>query len=120
MLRPLAALVSLYVTALVLVYQYVEWQYRLSPPLSLFLRSYLVKQVTVVCAAIVLLLYLLERLMRPAEVPKSAVPGPAGRPGGRPAGSGGGAEADLGAARRGRLPGRRTLGRWGRSRSSWP
>ena len=55
-LRPVFALLSLYVTALVLVYQFVEWQYRLSPPVSLFLRSYLVKQVTVVCVAIVLIL----------------------------------------------------------------
>src|SRR5262245_39718102 len=69
-------MLSLYVTALVLVYQFVEWQYRLSPPLSLFLRSYLVKQVTVVCAAIVLILHLLGRLMRPAERAASVGLGP--------------------------------------------
>jgi hypothetical protein len=98
-LRPLAALLTLYVTALVLVYQFVEWQYRLSPPLSLFLRSYLVKQVTVVCAAIVLILYLVERLMRPAEPAAGAAPAPEGAaaPAARP-------------ARRLGVPGRRTLG----------
>jgi hypothetical protein len=107
-LRPVFALVSLYVTALVLVYQFVEWQYRLSPPVSLFLRSYLVKQVTVVCVAIVLILSLLERLMRPAD-PVAAPERLDGPPGARP---GPAAEATA-AARpppRWRLPGRRTLG----------
>jgi hypothetical protein len=76
-LRPVAALVSLYVTALVLVYQFVEWQYRLSPSLALFMRSYLVKQVTVVCGGVALVVFLLHRLAPPAE-PASA-PGTAPR-----------------------------------------
>jgi hypothetical protein len=70
-LRPVAALLSLYVTALVLVYQFVEWQYRLSPSLSLFMRSYLVKQVTVVCAAVALIVLLLHRLARPGPTPEA-------------------------------------------------
>jgi hypothetical protein len=77
-LRPLAALVSLYVTALVLVYQFVEWQYRLSPPLSLFMRSYLVKQVTILCLAVALVVFLLHRLARP-QAPSTAGAGPAAR-----------------------------------------
>lgn len=104
LLRPLLAVLSLYVTALVLVYQYVEWQYRLSPPLPLFLRSYLVKQVTVACAAVVVVVYLLDRLMRPAG--EAAAPAAAGARGdGTPA-----TPAVPGPARRWRLPGRRTLG----------
>jgi len=95
-LRPAAALLSLYVTALVLVYQFVEWQYRLSPPLSLFLRSYLVKQVTVVCAAVALIVFFLHRLSRPG--PAAAVPGASeAAPSGAAAGSG--------PASRWRLPG---------------
>lgn len=78
-LRPVAALLSLYVTALVLVYQFVEWQYRLSPSLALFMRSYLVKQVTVVCAAAGLVVFLLYRLVPPGEQARTgpAVAGPA-------------------------------------------
>ena len=75
-IRPVAALVSLYVTALVLVYQFVEWQYRLSPSLSLFVRSYLVKQVTVVCLAIALVVILLQRL---GSTEPAAGAGPTGR-----------------------------------------
>ncbi len=108
-LRPVLALVSLYVTALVLVYQFVEWQYRLSPPVSLFLRSYLVKQVTVVCVAIVVILSLLERLMRPAEPGAPPERGPDNPPGGPPA-PGGEAPPAARPVRRWGLPGRRTLG----------
>jgi len=79
------ALLSFYVTALVLVYQFVEWQYRLSPSLSLFMRSYLVKQVTVVSAALGLVLFLLPRLVRPAEPPKPGTPQSPWRMPGRPA-----------------------------------
>lgn len=108
-LQPLVAMLSLYVTALVLVYQFVEWQYRLSPPLSLFLRSYLVKQVTVVCAAIVLILHLLGRLMRPAERAASAGLGPdRAAPTGPPAPEGLPA-ATANPIRRLGVPGRRTL-----------
>jgi hypothetical protein len=82
--RPVAALVSLYVTALVLVYQFVEWQYRLSPSLSLFMRSYLVKQVTVICVAIALVVVLLQRL-GPSPAPEAAGPAPRRRWPGRPA-----------------------------------
>jgi hypothetical protein len=107
-LRPVFALLSLYVTALVLVYQFVEWQYRLSPPVSLFLRSYLVKQVTVVCVAIVLILSLIERLMRPAEVAARADSGPEG-PAARGQPTPEGEPTASRPARRFSLPGRRTL-----------
>ncbi len=63
-LRPVAALVSLYLTALVLAYQFIEWQYRLSPPLTLFLRSYLAKQITVLCAALGVVGVLLRHVAR--------------------------------------------------------
>lgn len=81
--RPVAALLSFYVTALVLVYEFVEWQYRLSPPLALFLRSYLVKQVTVVCAALGVVAFLLLRLAQPAEPPAAGAPPRRGRGPGR-------------------------------------
>lgn len=84
-LRPVVALLSFYVTALVLVYQFVDWQYRLSPPLSLYMRSYLVKQVTVVCAALGLILFLLPRLARPAEPAKAGTPASLWRVPGGPA-----------------------------------
>jgi len=47
-LQPLVALLSIYLTAVVLAYQYIQWQYGLTPPLALYLRSYLFRQVTVV------------------------------------------------------------------------
>ena len=105
-LRPVTALLSLYLTALVLVYQFVEWQYRLSPSLSLFLRSYLVKQVTVVCAAVALVVFLLHRLVRPGE-PSVATLAAADPVAGGPAAAAslGGPAPVGGAARRWRLPG---------------
>jgi hypothetical protein len=84
-LRPVAALLSLYATALVLVYQFVEWQYRLSPSLSLFMRSYLVKQVTVVCAAAALIVFFLHRLSGRGPVAVAPGAGQAPAAGGGPA-----------------------------------
>lgn len=51
-IQPLLTLLSLYLMAIVLGYQYIQWQYGLSPPLSLYLRSYLFRQVTVAFLAL--------------------------------------------------------------------
>src|ERR1041384_6800365 len=47
-IEPALTLFSLYLMTLVLAYQYIEWQYHFSPALGLYLRSYLVKQISLV------------------------------------------------------------------------
>jgi hypothetical protein len=73
-LQPLFALLSLYLTAAVLAYQYIAWQYGLTPPLALYLRSYLFKQVTVVFLAfgVVALLLIVLRWSERAALPEDA------------------------------------------------
>ena len=51
-LEPILLIGLLYVAALVLTYQYVQWQYHYAPSPVVFLRSYLFKQVTVVSLAV--------------------------------------------------------------------
>lgn len=51
-IQPAFTLITLYLTVQVLAYQYVEWRYGLSPSLSLYLRSYVCKQITLVFVAI--------------------------------------------------------------------
>ena len=51
-LEPFFVLLSLYLMTIVLAYQYTEWQYHFSLRLSLFLSSYIVKQITLVYLAI--------------------------------------------------------------------
>jgi hypothetical protein len=51
-IQPAFTLITLYLTVQVLAYQYVEWRYGLSPSLSLYLRSFVCKQITLVFAAI--------------------------------------------------------------------
>lgn len=57
LLRPLFGLISIYLVALVTVYEYIQWQYRVSPPLTLFLRSYLFRQVSIGFLALAVLSY---------------------------------------------------------------
>ncbi len=65
-LRPAFGLASVYAVALVTVYEYVQWQYHVSPPLPLFLRSYLFRQISIGFAAVALLLYVF-RTRQPAD-----------------------------------------------------
>ncbi len=51
-IQSLFTLLSLYLTASVLAYQYLRWQYGLEPRLSLYFRSYLFKQISVVVLTI--------------------------------------------------------------------
>jgi hypothetical protein len=53
-LEPVLLAGLLYVAALVLTYQYVQWQYHYAPEPFVFLRSYLAKQVTAVYLAVAL------------------------------------------------------------------
>jgi hypothetical protein len=57
----------LYIAALVLTYQYVQWQYHYVPGPFVFLRSYLAKQVTVVFLAAALGIAILVAKPRPAD-----------------------------------------------------
>jgi hypothetical protein len=66
-IRPAFGLFSIYLVALVTVYQYVQWQYRISPPLSLFFRSYLFRQVSIGFAAFALLLFVFRSRASPEE-----------------------------------------------------
>ena len=61
-IEPLFTLLSLYSTVLVLAYEYVQWRYHVAPPLSLYLRSYIFKQISVVFAAIGTAGFLLGRV----------------------------------------------------------
>jgi hypothetical protein len=51
-IQPAFTLITLYLTIQLLAYQYVQWRYGLTPSPSLFLRSYVCKQITLVFAAI--------------------------------------------------------------------
>ena len=51
-IQPFCVLFSLYIMTGVLGYQYIQWQYQFSPALSLYLNSYIFKQITIVFIAI--------------------------------------------------------------------
>lgn len=69
-LRPALGLLSVYLVALVTTYEYVQWQYHVSPPVPLFLGSYLFRQVSIGFAAFAVLLYVFRtRPAEPARVP---------------------------------------------------
>jgi hypothetical protein len=51
-IKGLFTLLSLYLTASVLAYEYLRWQYGLEPPLPLFLRSYLFKQISLIALTV--------------------------------------------------------------------
>ncbi len=55
LIEPLFTLGSLYVLAVVIAYQYVEWRYRFTPELTTFLHSYIAKQISVVFLTFLLL-----------------------------------------------------------------
>jgi len=55
LIQPVFALVALYVASCVIAYQYIEWRFHFAPELSTFIRSYIVKQITVVAIAVGLL-----------------------------------------------------------------
>ena len=66
-IQPLVSLASIYLAAVVLVYEYIRWQYHVSPRLSLFLGSYLFWRVTVVAMVLGLVSAILQK--RNAEQP---------------------------------------------------
>ncbi|MHC4270109.1 MAG: hypothetical protein ACYSTS_16820 [Planctomycetota bacterium] len=51
-IQPICILVSLYLFTHVLAYQFIQWQYRISPSLSFYLSSYIFKQITLVFVTI--------------------------------------------------------------------
>src|SRR4051794_16257297 len=55
LIEPVFTLLSLYVVSVVIAYQYIEWRHHFTPELTTFLRSYIVKQISVVFLAFVLL-----------------------------------------------------------------
>src|SRR5882672_4490024 len=55
LIEPVFTLLSLYVVSVVIAYQYIEWRYHFTPDLVTFLHSYIVKQISVVFLAFVLL-----------------------------------------------------------------
>jgi hypothetical protein len=61
LLEPVFTLLSLYVVSCVIAYQYIEWRYHFTPELGTFLRSYLVKQISVVFLTFALLALVLGR-----------------------------------------------------------
>src|SRR5215510_2749381 len=61
-IKGLFSLLSMYLTAVVLAYEYLHWQYGLQPSLSLFLRSYLFKQISLIALS-VFVIALLFRLV---------------------------------------------------------
>jgi len=66
-IRPLFTLLSLYIIAEVLAYQFIEWQYHIAPALSLYLSSYIFKQITLVFVAIGISGFFFSRLGRQKE-----------------------------------------------------
>lgn len=55
-----AAIGTLYATAVTLAYEYLAWRFNSSPPLSLFVHSYLFKQVSIAVVAVVGLAWVLS------------------------------------------------------------
>jgi len=51
-IQPIITLLSLYLIALILAYQYLIWQFHFSPSISVYLRSYIVKQITLITAGV--------------------------------------------------------------------
>src|SRR5882724_4829177 len=47
LIEPVFTLLALYVISGVIAYQYIEWRYHFTPELGTFLRSYIVKQISV-------------------------------------------------------------------------
>jgi hypothetical protein len=77
--QPAFALLSLYVAAVVLGFQYIGWAYKFTPSLPLYLRSYVFRGITVLFVGIALLVALfalVDRLMRPAAAPGTIAPPP--------------------------------------------
>src|SRR6185369_284750 len=66
LIEPIFTLLYLYVLAVVIAYQYVQWRYHFTPELTTFLRSYLVKQISVVYVAVGLLAMVLGTNWRSA------------------------------------------------------
>jgi hypothetical protein len=67
-IQGLLTLLSLYLTASVLAYEYLRWQYGLEPALEQFLRSYLFKQISLIALTV----FLIGLLFRLAERPRAA------------------------------------------------
>jgi len=68
-LQPIFALLSLYLTAVVVAREYIEWRYGFAPEPSLYVHSYVFKQISLVFAALVavtLLFRLQDRRRDPA------------------------------------------------------
>src|SRR5882757_4322832 len=59
LIQPVFALVALYVASCVIAYQYIEWRFHFAPELSTFIRSYIVKQISVIGAGVALLVLFL-------------------------------------------------------------
>lgn len=55
LMQPIVWLLTLYVVSCVIAYQYIQWRYHFTPELPTFMRSYLVKQISVAFLAIALL-----------------------------------------------------------------
>lgn len=51
-IQPLFIFLSFYVFAVVLAYQFIEWRYQISPSVTLYLRSYIFKQITLIFIAV--------------------------------------------------------------------
>jgi hypothetical protein len=66
-IRPFFTLLSLYIITVVLAYQYIEWQYHISPEIPLYLRSYIFKQITIVFIAIAVISSLFKLQSRGKE-----------------------------------------------------
>jgi len=64
-IQGLFTLLSLYLTASVLSYQYLRWQYGLEPRLALFLRSYIFKQISLIALTVFVISLLFRLLDRP-------------------------------------------------------
>jgi hypothetical protein len=60
-IQPFVSITSIYLAATVLLYEYIRWQYHVSPRLFLYLRSYLFWQLTVVFIVLGLLSAVLRR-----------------------------------------------------------
>lgn len=60
-IQPIATIFSLYLIAVIMAYQYIKWEYNISTSLSLYLTSYIFKQITLIFLGIVILTIIFTR-----------------------------------------------------------
>lgn len=60
-IQPVFVLLTLYIVAELMAYQYIQWQYRISPSLSLYIGSYIFWQISLVFGVLGIVVFFINR-----------------------------------------------------------